>query len=327
MKEMRKILVIRFSSIGDIVLTTPVVRCLKKQFPDAEIHFLTKKKFAQVVANNPYISKVHLFSDNLSETIKELRAERFDFVVDLHRNLRSMRVKMALCKPSGTFPKLNIRKWWYVHTKRKSVMPDVHIVDRYFEAVAKLGVKNDMQGLDYFAAPEQDFRPPFDKYIAVVCGGTYLTKQIPPRLIWELTQHKEYNFVLLGDGGDRQRLESLGQPWGDNVFNACGDTTLNQSALLVKNAEAVVTSDTGLMHIAAAFGKKTVAVWGNTTPQLGMYPYMPQCEGNFVNLERELPCRPCSKLGYNACPKGHLRCMMDFSAEEIMEAVGKIISN
>jgi heptosyltransferase-2 len=327
MKEMRKILVIRFSSIGDIVLTTPVVRCLKKQFPDAEIHFLTKKKFAQVVANNPYISKVHLFSDNLSETIKELRAERFDFVVDLHRNLRSKRVKMALRRPSGTFPKLNIRKWWYVRTKCKSVMPDVHIVDRYFEAVAKLGVKNDKQGLDYFAAPEPDFRLPFDKYIAVVCGGTYVTKQIPPRLIWELTQCKEYNFVLLGDVGDRQRLESIGQPWGDNVFNACGQTTLNQSALLVKNAEAVVTSDTGLMHISAAYGKKTVAVWGNTTPQLGMYPYMPQCEGNFVNLERELPCRPCSKLGYDKCPKGHLRCMMDISAEEIMAEAGRIINN
>lgn len=317
-------MVIRFSSIGDIVLTTPVVRCLKKQFPDAEIHFLTKKKFAQVVANNPYISKVHRFSDNLSETVKELRAERFDFVVDLHRNLRSMRVKMALRKPSGTFPKLNIRKWWYVRTKRKSVMPDVHIVDRYFEAVAKLGVKNDGLGLDYFAAEERDFQPPFDKYIAVVCGGTYVTKQIPPPLIWELTQRKEYNFVLLGDGDDRQRLESLCQQWGDNVFNVCGQTTLNQSALLVKNADVVVTSDTGLMHIAVAYGKKTVAVWGNTTPQLGMYPYMPQCKGNFVNLERELPCRPCSKLGYDKCPKGHLRCMMDLSAEEIMGAVERV---
>ena len=325
MKQMRKILVIRFSSIGDIALTTPVVRCLKKQLPDAEIHFLTKKKFASVLAGNPYISKVHCFSDSLSETIKELRAENFDFVADLHRNLRSWRVKMALRKPSGTFPKLNIRKWWYVRTKRKSVMPDLHIVDRYFQAVAKLGVSNDRQGLDFFETPEPDFRLPFGNYVAVVCGGTYVTKQIPLQRVIELTQCQDYKFVLLGDGKYRQRITDAGAEFGDNVFNACGQTTLNQSALLLKNADVVVTSDTGLMHIAADYGKKTVAVWGNTTPQLGMYPYMPQCEDNFVNLERELPCRPCSKLGYDKCPKGHLDCMKTIAAEEIMEAVTALL--
>ena len=325
MNEVRKILVIRFSSIGDIVLTTPVVRCLKKQFPDAEIHFLTKKKFAQVVANNPHISKVHLFSDNLSETVKELRAERFDFVVDLHRNLRSQRVKLALRRPSGTFPKLNLRKWWYVRTKRKSVMPDVHIVDRYFEAVAKLGVSNDMQGLDFFETQEPDFRLPFEKYIAVVCGATYTTKQIPAETVCRLAADKRHDFVLLGDANDGRRIEAVGAELGDNVRNFCGQTTLNQSALLVKNAEAVITSDTGLMHIAAAFGKRIVAVWGNTTPQLGMYPYMPQIEGGFVNVEKELSCRPCSKLGHDKCPKGHLRCMKDITAEKILEELEKLL--
>ena len=325
--QVRKILIIRFSSIGDIVLTTPVARCLKGAFPQAEIHFLTKKKYAQVLAGNPYIDKMHLLSDRLPELLKELRAERFDFVVDLHRNLRSMCVKLALRRPSGTFPKLNLRKWWYVRTKRKGVMPDVHIVDRYFEAVAKLGVNNDKAGLDFFAAPEPDFAMPFERYVAVVCGATYTTKQIPAETVCRLAADRRYNFVLLGDANDGRRIEAVGAEFGDNVRNFCGQTTLNQSALLVQNAEAVITSDTGLMHIAAAFGKRIVAVWGNTTPQLGMYPYMPHCEGNYVNLERELPCRPCSKLGYRKCPKGHLRCMKDISAEEILELAEALIGS
>jgi len=325
MRQVRKILVIRFSSIGDIVLATPVVRCLKKHYPNAEIHFLTKSKFAQVVANNPNISKIHSFSDNLSKTIAELRAERFDFVVDLHRNLRSFRVKLALCRPSGTFPKLNLHKWWYVQTKNKSVMPNIHIVDRYFNAVAKLGVCNDKQGLDFFDTPEPDFKSPFDKYVAVVCGATYTTKQIPPENICRITENAQYNFVLLGDIKDRQRIEATGFAFGDNVYNACGETTLNQSALLVKEAEVVVTADTGLMHIAAAHGKKIVVIWGNTTPQIGMYPYMPQCEGNFVSLEKEMPCRPCSKLGYNKCPKGNLACLKNITPNEILAAVTKMM--
>lgn len=328
MKHPHKILIIRFSSIGDIVLTTPVIRCLKKQFPDAEIHYLTKEKFSSVLNNNPYISKIHIFSDNMPETIRSLKAENFDFIADLHHNLRSLRVKLSLRRPSASFPKLNLRKWWYVKTKKKSLMPGIHIVDRYFDAVKKLSVKNDNLGLDYFETPEPDFCMPFGKYIAVVCGATYTTKQIPLKKVQELTGNRNFNFVLLGDGKDLQRIENEGITFGENVFNACGKTTLNQSAILAKNAALVVTADTGLMHISAAFGKKIVAVWGNTTPELGMYPYEPQFpEPRFINIEQtNLRCRPCSKLGYGKCPEGTMACM-DFDVGELMKIIGKAVGN
>lgn len=326
MKKIHKILIIRFSSIGDIVLTTPVARCLKKKFPDAEIHYLTKAKFASVIDNNPYISKIHVFSDNLAETIKSLKDEKFDFIVDLHHNLRSLRVKLSLRRPSASFPKLNFRKWLYVKTKKNSLMPDMHIVDRYFKTVEKLTVENDHQGLDYFETPEPDFTLPFEKYIAVVCGATYTTKQIPLRKVSEITGNTNLNFVLLGDKKDLQRIENEGLTFGENVFNACGKTTLNQSSILVRNASLVITADTGLMHISAAFGKRIVAVWGNTTPELGMYPYEPQfAEQRFINVEnKKLPCRPCSKLGYRKCPKGTMACM-DFDAGKVAEIVEKVV--
>ena len=115
--EIKKILIIRFSSIGDIVLTTPVVRCLKKQLPDVQIHYLTKENYINILSSNPYITKIHTLKHSIAETVKELKKENFDFVVDLHHNLRSLLVKTRLHIPSKSFNKLNIRKWIYVKTK------------------------------------------------------------------------------------------------------------------------------------------------------------------------------------------------------------------
>ena len=148
--KVNKLLVIRFSSIGDIVLTTPIVRCLKTQMPDIEIHYLTKKANKTILEHNPYIDKVYTLQDSIADTIKELKAEHYDFVVDLHKNLRSKIVKLSLGVPSGSFGKLNIRKWLYVTTKHKGIMPDIHLVDRYFEAVKKLNIKTNHILSDYY---------------------------------------------------------------------------------------------------------------------------------------------------------------------------------
>src|SRR5688500_1928470 len=141
-----KVLIIRFSSIGDIVLTTPIIRCIKQQIQDADVHYLTKASFRAVVAHNPHIDKLHYLEDKLSAVIELLKKEKFDYVVDLHNNFRSERVKNALEVPCYTFKKLNIQKWILVNFRIKSIMPDKSIVDRYFEAIEELGVKNDGQG-------------------------------------------------------------------------------------------------------------------------------------------------------------------------------------
>ncbi|MCK4639093.1 MAG: glycosyltransferase family 9 protein, partial [Bacteroidales bacterium] len=151
---MKKILIIRFSSIGDIVLTTPVIRCLKQQLKDSEIHFLTKEQFVPIVKANPYIDKVHFIKNDLKQILSQLKSENLDFIVDLHKNFRSVFVKLKLRKPSKTFNKLNIKKWLLVNFKI-NLLPEIHIVDRYFKAVKILGVKNDGKGLDYFI-PENE---------------------------------------------------------------------------------------------------------------------------------------------------------------------------
>ncbi|MDB5283936.1 MAG: glycosyl transferase family protein, partial [Bacteroidota bacterium] len=150
-----KFLILRFSSIGDIVLTTPVIRCLRKKYPDAEIHYATKKAFASILKNNPYINKIHLLGDSISELITKLKEEKFDYIIDLHHNQRTLLIKLQLGVKSFSFDKLNIEKWLMVNFKINR-LPQKHIVDRYLETCSQLGVINDGEGLDYFLADEDD---------------------------------------------------------------------------------------------------------------------------------------------------------------------------
>lgn len=324
---MKKILVIRFSSIGDIILTTPVVRCLSKKYPKSEIHYLTKASFSAILDSNPYISKVHVLQDDLSLTVEALKAERFDFVVDLHHNFRSIRFRRGLGVPGAAFPKLNIEKWLLVNLKWNR-MPDIHIVDRYFKTVESLGVRNDGEGLDYFI-PESDrielsILPESHRsgYVAMVIGAQHATKRMPAMRLNELVVKLNIPVVLLGGKDDFLSGQEIVKGNEVNVINLCGKYNLNQSASLVHEARVVVTHDTGLMHIAAAFRKNIISLWGNTVPAFGMTPYLPSGSGSSHVFEVEdLSCRPCSKIGYDKCPKGHFRCMKDIDLDHVARKV------
>lgn len=322
-----KILIVRFSSIGDIVLTTPVIRCIKKQVAGAEVHYLTKASFARVLQANPYVDKLILIEKDIPEVMAELKAEHYDYIIDLHNNLRSRRLTTALNVKHAAFHKLNFKKLLLVNFKINA-LPAVHIVDRYLDAAKKFfDIKNDGAGLDYFI-PEADVFPlsalPDEHqkgYVAVVIAATYATKRMPPDKLIELCNRIDKPIVLLGGAAELQLAELLVVNVGDKIYNACGRFNLNQSASLVKQATCVITPDTGLMHIAAAFKKQVLSVWGNTVPEFGMYPYIPG-ENSEVFEVKGLGCRPCSKLGYNHCPKGHFKCMNNINLDKITKAIG-----
>jgi ADP-heptose:LPS heptosyltransferase len=326
--ERKKILVIRFSSIGDIVLTTPVLRCLHK-VPglQAEVHVATKKAFAALLQANPHVGRVHALEGSLTDLIRRLRAERFDYVVDLHNNLRSNLVRLALGRPSRAFHKLNIRKWLLTRF-RIDRLPRVHIVDRYMEAAAGLGVKNDSGGLEYHIPQEARHFPDIvpgafrDRYTAFVIGGKHATKRLPAARISAICQELDGPVVLLGGPEDGPVAGLVAGDCGDKVFDACGKLSLDQSAYLVQQATVVITHDTGLMHVAAAFRKPIVSIWGNTIPAFGMFPYMPGNPELSAMVEVEgLSCRPCSKIGFDHCPKGHFDCMEKIPAARVAALV------
>ena len=316
-KDKLKVLIIRFSSIGDIVLTTPVIRCIKKQVSEVELHYLTKKTFESVLAGNPYIDKIHFLKDSLSDTIADLKLEDFDHIIDLHHNLRTLIIKRRVGRPSSSFNKLNWQKWLLTNVGI-SRLPKKHLVDRYLETAEFLGVKNDGAGLDYFLVGNYDLAlllpPSHQFYIALVIGAQHATKRLPVARLIELCRLLKHPVVLLGGPDDVERGEII-KAAGDQVFNGCGKFKLDQSAFLVKMAKSVITHDTGLMHIAAAFKKTIHSVWGNTVPEFGMYPYM--ARESYMYEVQGLPCRPCSKIGYEKCPRGHFKCMNNIDLKAI----------
>ncbi|WP_026897995.1 glycosyltransferase family 9 protein [Daejeonella oryzae] len=313
-----KILIIRFSSIGDIVLTTPVIRCLKQQLKHAEIHYLTKKAFKPILESNPYIDKLHLLENSLGSTIEKLKTENFDHIIDLHHNLRTRIIKFRMSVHSVSFDKLNLEKWMMVNLHLNK-LPQIHIVDRYLKTVEFLGVKNDGKGLDYFLAEEYDLKnmlpSSHQNFTGLVIGAQHATKRLPQQKLIELCKLITTPIVLLGGPEDSMRAEEICRFAGSHVYNACGKFSIDQSAFLVKQSQKIITHDTGLMHIAAAFNKSIISVWGNTIPEFGMYPYNAD-DSSFFEV-KGLPCRPCSKIGYDKCPRGHFKCMNNIDLNSI----------
>ena len=257
-----------------------------------------------------------------NEVEAELKAEQYDYVIDLHKNLRSLQIKRFLNTKSSSFNKINIHKWLIVNAKI-NILPRNHIVDRYLETVNFLGVTNDLKGLDYFI-PSQDEVIIKEKYIAFVIGAAHATKRLPTEKIIEICKKINYPIFLLGGKDERETGAQITSASGNHVKNTCGEYNLNQSASLVRQAVCVVSHDTGLMHIAAAFQKNIISIWGNTIPEFGMYPYFSSGEGNNISVEvKNLTCRPCSKIGHDICPKKHFKCMNEINTNEVAKIIEK----
>jgi ADP-heptose:LPS heptosyltransferase len=296
----------------------------------------------QIISSNPYIDKAHYLEKSLQTMIVELKRENFDYIIDLHHNLRSMKVKDALKVKSYSFNKLNVRKWIYTSFKW-NLLPDVHIVDRYMDTVASFGVKNDGAGLDYFISKEDvindsDLPTPHQLgFVGVVIGAALNTKKYPFHHLKRLCELLDHPIVLLGGLEDADEGDRIAASDKIKIYNACGKFGLNESADLVRRAKLVVTNDTGLMHVAAAYKRPLISLWGNTVPAFGMYPYY---GSKFLQAtgarKSELPydiieinnlrCRPCSKIGYDACPLGHFKCMENIDPAQVVARIRERLS-
>lgn len=330
-----KILIIRFSSIGDIVLTTPVVRCIKQQLPDCQVHYLTKSGSVELLLNNANIDKIITLDEKLRDTIAELKSEHYDYVVDLHNNHRSRLIRMALRAKTYVYRKENFHKWLTIITKH-NFMSGRNVVDRYMQTLHPLGVVADGGGLQIFLSDDLSgdaFRQRVINnkkvaeitnrpYVVVACGAQHATKRIPDDKLLVLCSLIKSRVLLLGDKSDRKRLRDFGASFSKNVINLCGKTSLSESAALIRDAVAVITPDSSMMHFAAAFGRPVIAVWGATVPQFGFSAYAtPHADCQVDGLL----CRPCSRMGSKRCPLGHFKCMHQQSWQRIAEAANAIV--
>lgn len=309
--------------MGDIIYTTPVVRCLKTQLPDVEVHFLTKPAFQYIYTGNPYVAKLLLLKPKLAETIAEIKQERYDLIIDLHSNLRTAMIKLRTGILSSTFKKYTIRKWLSLKLNLKLV-PNTHIVDRYLETVKDLGVLNDGKPIDYYIHGDHNLNklvPASHQggYIAFVIGATHFTKRLPNHKIIDICRQLKLPVVLLGGNDVTHNGDEVAAALGQTIYNACGKTSLDESVYLVSQAQSIIGFDTGLTHIAEAFNRPIVSVWGGTVPNLlGVQPYMVK---DAMVAGSDIPCRPCSKFGSEKCPLGHFKCMNELAEEPIIEFV------
>ena len=308
-------------------MTSPVIRSVKHQ-TKAEIHFLVKKRFASVIEFNPCIDKQWIFDSENESLLSDLKAENFDWVLDLQKNIKSRRVVSTLGAQSYTFDKNNIRKWAYVNFKFPP-LPNKHIVDRYFSALAPIGISNDNQGLDFHLDPETKNMSDlsFGKYICISIGAAHNTKQIPEDTLAQICDQVNSTVVLLGGKVDQEKGERIAAI-RKHVINQAGKVSLQKSARILSKAKLLLAADTGLMHMAVGLKIPTLVMWGSTVPELGMYPYYGEDDVFTYNHEvKGLSCRPCSKLGKKACPKGHFNCIKNQNISTIVDQIKTLVED
>ena len=286
-----------------------------------DVHVLTRNTFAGLFLSNPNVSKVwtvEKFVDG--ELLEALRDQKFEYCIDLHKNWRSMQVCWKLRVKTINYSKQNIQKWLKVRLKSWYPFQAQHIVDRYFESLKPLKVGYDGGGLEYFFDPsfqasKEMLNSVRQNYIVGVLGAAHATKQIPYDLLKQIIGVRSSRKIVLLGGKD---VLSLGQKLSlefDNVIDMVGKCSLDESAFWIKHSQYVISPDTGLMHMAAAFDKPILSICGSTSPAFGMYPYFRQQRFHDERQVVGLACRPCSKIGFAACPKGHFKCMLDQKAD------------
>lgn len=317
--KMKKILVIRFSSIGDIVLTSALVRCLKQQIPHVELHYLTKERFAELIRFNPNVDRLYTFDDNWSDLVESLRYEKYDAVIDLHQSLRSLRLVRQLKRKTFVVKKYSFQKTLYARVGW-NFLPENHAVDRMFEAVKRLEINNDGKGLEFFPIPNTilpDNLP--QKYVAIAVGAAHDGKRAPAKVHIEIIKRLQVPVVLIGGTEDELLAGEIES--AIPVVNLAGKLKVSQSAMVIERSSVLITNDTGMMHIGAAYKKPIISLWGQTTPLFGLYPYM-SGDGSAM-FEPDLKRRKLSKLGNR--PVGEVHDMIHLPVEKIVETVRRIL--
>ncbi len=324
MPAINKILVIRLSSIGDIILTTPLLRRLEAAYPEAAVDYCTKPPFVSLLSANPRLSKIY--------TMEQLPTETYDLVVDLQNNHRSQTIVRSInATQKVRYRKENWKKWLMVQCKLNLYSTTQSVVDRYRAALTQPEVTDDIEGCElYPSAAEKAFAEPYiiagKKTLALCFGARHFTKRYPSlrfaALLSILCKDDSVRVLLLGGKEDAfqalEILNALPMPYRSQVVNLAGSCTLMQTAALLEQCDAVLTNDTGLMHMASAFGQKLFVLFGSSSSAFGFLPYHTPYE--LFQVEG-LPCRPCSHIGRDRCPKGHFRCMNDLSEELIVRRI------
>jgi heptosyltransferase-2 len=342
-KEIKRILIIRLSSLGDVILTTPVIAAVKAQFPNSELSFLTKARYADLLRNDPRILSVVEFDpverhggvSGFMSLVSELRSHDFDLLIDLHANLRSFVLRrLVKSRVKLKYDKCWLRRWLMVHLKLLKTKP-VRTVDSYLEPLQRLGVeasernpliflgRDDLECPNHFLLERRVKKD--DIVVGVHPGAKWETKRWSADkfagVCQSLTERLDYRVVLLGDAGEAKLVEEVGRSIPDEKLVKAVGFPLGKFMSLISRCDCLITNDSGPMHIASALQVPVVAIFGPTHPKLG---FAPSGSRNVV-LCAEVKCSPCSLHGEKRCSKKSRYCMDLIEPDVVVEAVEKLL--
>lgn len=327
LSKLNKILIIRLSSLGDILLTTPFIRAIKSQFPDIKIDMLLREEYANVVKLNPYLNKKFLFKkDDKSNNvlIEQLENTNYELVIDLQNNLRSKKIVSSLKTKSVKFDKRSFDKFLLVNFKINKLKEALQIPVRYSNTIHDLNL--DKGGLDLFTDKSANEELIGKNNLIGFCpGARHFTKRWLKEYFVELGNkltQDGYTIVLFGGRIDKEICEEINKAIPGSI-NLANDDDLLQTVADMKLCKVVVCNDSGLMHTATATGTKVIAIFGSTVKELGFAPY--NCN-NLILENNSLTCRPCSHIGRSNCPKKHFDCMKSIKPGFVFEKIQSIIS-
>lgn len=328
------ILLVRFSSIGDLLLTTPLLRALRARHPGARISFVVREDMAETLLHNPRLTELIPWrrGSSLTELAHQLRATPWTHRLDLHGSLRSHALRRLVGGHWASFSKHRIRRALLVRsgaTRGGDLGP---VAERYFAAAAGLDVRPDGGPAEFFTTREAEREA--DAFLAeqqlgttrtllaVAPGAAHFTKRWPPDRWAALVRRlrSSADVVILGGPGDRELATMIAEAGGPTVANAAGRFSLTGTAALLKRSRALISCDTGVLHLATAVGTPVVGLYGPTVEQFGFFPY----QARATVVERALSCRPCSSHGGPTCPLGHHRCMTEILPEDVAAAVATL---
>lgn len=328
LSKIKKILIIRLSSLGDILLTTPFIRSIKNQFPDTELDFILREEYSDLLKLNPYLNKVITFSrienDN-HKILKEINNSKYDLVIDLQNNLRSKRIVSKIRTKSVSFSKNSWNKFLLVNFKINNLKDAPQIPVRYSQTIS--GFKLDDNGLDLFTDKTPNVKLEQKENLIGFCpGARHFTKRWPKEYYIELGKKltaSGYTVVLFGGKIDIEICAELANeiPGAINLSNI---NDILQTTADMKLCIAIVCNDSGLMHTASAVGTIVVTIFGSSVIEFGFAPY--NC-ANLILENNLLTCRPCSHIGRSSCPKKHFDCMQLIKPQFVFEKVILFISN
>lgn len=321
---MIKILVIRLSSLGDVLLTTPVIRALKQKYPSPVIHYLIKPNFTDAVSFNTNIEKIHTYSaESIESLLNDLGKEDFDLIIDLQNNFRSREIGRRLKIDTMRFKKPSLKKFLLVNFKINLYSEIKSIPEMYSDAIE--GLTLDSDGLE-LSLPETQISKlnPDIKYIGFCPGSQHFTKRWPEEYFIELGNLlNENNFavVLFGGKSDETICSEISAEL-TNAINLQNNNDLLQTAADMRLCKTIVTNDSGMMHTASSVGVPLLAIFGSSVREFGFSPYKVP---NLILENKSLSCRPCSHIGKDSCPKGHFNCMNEITPQHVFNKLQEFL--